>query len=316
MLIRFLGVRNVPTTNYCSSLRPPGGIDRAKSMRRSLLKWVRERWHPLWRLRHSPLYRKLQQHFDFTVDVRQHGSQTRVALKLLRDASLLAASSAPEPEVTAAFTMVMEHFRPRVFWDVGANVGRYSWLVREHPGIERVILFEPDPTNFALLNRTIERNGIGNCRALQLAVCESSGEAPFLLDRVSGATGSLELTERLTNTFSLHHRYGLEETITCRTASVDDLIREGLPPPDFIKIDVERAEARVIAGASDCLARTRPVLIMESRDTSMLRDLRARGYRVLKLDSGNVLALPLGGTISLTPFEQQFPDWQEPAPAR
>jgi FkbM family methyltransferase len=256
-----------------------------------LLSLVRDRWHPLWRLRRSPLYRRFQNRFDCTVDTRIPATGIRVAVKLLRDASWIANPAALEPEIRAAFTLVLDTFRPAVFWDIGANIGFYSWFVRQHPSVEQVLMFEPDPTNFALIQRTIRKNAIANCDAHNIALSDRTGEAGFLVDRASGAAGSLE-TSAQTGIEILQHTYGMDDIIRCRTSSVDDLIAGGARAPGLVKIDVEGAENQVLAGAGECLRKARPILIVETGDAAFRQKLAAHGYVIFRIDDGNILALP------------------------
>lgn len=59
------------------------------------------------------------------------------------------------------------------------------------------------------------------------------------------------------------------ETIITATATVDDLIGGGLPAPDLMKIDVEQAEHLVLAGATACLNKNRPVLVLETSNSEV-----------------------------------------------
>ena len=165
---------------------------------------------------------------DRTVNICIPGTNLERVGETLRDAGWIANSTEREPEIRAAFAMVLDLCRSAVFWDVGANIGFYSWLVRQHASVREVVLFEPDPVNFALLTRTIRRNKIENCRVQNVALADRAGEAAFLVDPASGAAGSLA-TARPDDAYSLHHAYRLRDTIPCRTATVDDLITEGVP---------------------------------------------------------------------------------------
>src|SRR5258708_21292476 len=117
---------------------------RRRSMLPKILSFIRAHWHPLRKLRRLAVFRWFQNKFDCTIYKRVPGTQVRVAMKLLRDASWLTITL--EPQVCDAFALVLRVTEPKVFWDVGANLGFYSWLVRQHPSIQQVLLFEPDPT--------------------------------------------------------------------------------------------------------------------------------------------------------------------------
>ena len=276
-------------------------------MFRRIASYVRERWHPLWRLRQSAFFRSMQRRFDFTVDVRIAQTGLRVAVKVLRDASWIANSGNTEPGVRRAFALVLEHLKPATFWDIGANIGFYSWFVRLHPSVREVVMFEPNPTNFKLLSRTISRNAITNCKAMNVALSDQNGEAAFLVDRASGAGGSLEAVSCLENTHSLHSAYRMGETIHCRTVTVDSLIAEGIPSPDFIKIDVEGAEHLVLGGADSCLSQRHPAMIIETVNADIIRRLKDAGYRVFRIDETNFLFVHRGCKVDMVPIESAFP---------
>lgn len=277
------------------------------------IKLIRGRWHPLWRLRQLSAYRWFQQRCDCTVYTRIPDTGIRVAVKGLRDASWIASPTSLEPEIRSAFSLVLDLLRPSVFWDIGANIGFYSWLVRQHPSVQQVVMFEPDPTNFALITNTIRKNSILNCRPLNVALSDRCGEATFLLDRASGATGSLESTSHRENRHSLHHAYQMNETITCKTATIDSLIADGLPTPKLMKIDVEGAEHLVLAGAETCLTKDKPVLIVETSNTELVRRLRDTGYRAFHIDAGNVLFIPAATGVDFEPFIHTFSEYDQVA---
>ena len=282
---------------------------RLPSMSTRLINIIRDRWHPLWRLRQLPAYRWFQRRFDFTVYTHIPETGIRVAVKGLRDASWIASPASLEPEIRSAFALALDLLRPSVFWDIGANIGFYSWLVRKYPSVQQVVMFEPDPTNFALIANTIRTNSILNCHPMNVALSDRCGETTFLLDRASGATGSLEVTSHRENKHSLHHAYQMTETITCATATVDSLIADGLPPPKLMKIDVEGAEHLVLAGAGTCLTSDMPVLIVETSNTDLVNRLRDTGYRAFRIDAGNILFIQAATDLDFGPFINAFSEY-------
>lgn len=282
-------------------------------MIKSLIKLIRDRWHPLWRLRQLYAYREFQHRFDFTVYTRIPETGIRVAVKGLRDATWIAAPTMLEPEIRSAFGLVMEYLKPSIFWDIGANIGFYTWLIRQYPSVTQVVMFEPDPTNFALINDTIRKNSILDCRPMNVALSDQSGTTTFLLDRASGATGSLEATSQQENKYSLHHAYKMTETIAISTATIDSLIAEGLPSPEFMKIDVEGAEHLVLAGGENCLTSAKPVLIVETSNTDLVRHLRNKGYRAFRIDAGNILLIPAASGVDFGPFIDAFSEYEQVA---
>jgi FkbM family methyltransferase len=228
-------------------------------------------------------------------------------VRLLRDASWIFSPQSLEPEIRTAFALALNLLQPATFWDIGANIGFYSWLVRRHPGVRQVIMFEPDPINFALITRTIDKNAVSDCQAMNVALSDQPGNARFLVDHASGATGSLEVTSDRENKYSLHHAYQMNETISCQTVTVDGLIAASVPPPDLIKIDVEGAEHLVIAGAKAYLARHHPTMIIETSNADLVRRLVDGGYTAFWIDSGNLLFISTKNGADLAPFGRTFP---------
>jgi FkbM family methyltransferase len=253
---------------------------------------IQSRWHPLWRLRQLAWFRRFQDRRDFTIYTRIPDTGIKVAVRLLRNLMWFRGMAITEIEIRKAFALVLETLKPAVFWDIGANIGFYSWLVRRHPSVHQVLMFEPDPVNFELITKTIRKNAITDCRAMNVALAESAGDAEFLLDRASGAAGSLKATSRQSDRFSLHHAYQLNEIIGCRTATIDGLIADGAPPPDLVKIDVEGAEHLVVAGGQSCFLGRPPTMIMETSNCDLVRGLARIGYAVFRVDAGNFLFVP------------------------
>jgi FkbM family methyltransferase len=165
---------------------------------------------------------------------------------------------------------------PARFWDVGANIGLYALYAGLRPEIE-VLAFEPAAANYQALCRNIALNRQGGrVRAYCLA----------LGDRT--ALASLNLTA--TNPGSVYHAFDSTEDCLGRPLdivesqgmigfSIDDFRRAfGMPPPNYLKIDVDSTEERILAGAAATLRdpQLRSVLIeLEEADTARKRRLVA-----------------------------------------
>ena len=129
--------------------------------------------------------------------------------------------------------------------DVGANIGYYTTLMSDLVGpTGKVIAFEPDPTNFALLEENTA--GLENVVLVQAAVI------------AEGYKEGVPLYLSKTNTGD--HRLNCpgkgREAIDVATVSLDSyfLCQPDIIGVDFIKIDVQGAEADVIKGAANLLA--------------------------------------------------------------
>jgi FkbM family methyltransferase len=148
---------------------------------------------------------------------------------------------------------VREYVRPgsRVV-DVGAHVGFYTQHFAAWVGPEgRVVALEPEPVNFGRLCRRLNRTGLApRVEALNVAAVETSGSFFLKVDPTHPGDHQLALGG-----------------LPVRGVTLDRLLEPHDPPEvSLIKIDVQGAEARVLAGAADTLRRFRPTLVVEVDD--------------------------------------------------
>jgi FkbM family methyltransferase len=120
-----------------------------------------------------------------------------------------------------------------VVFDVGAHAGFYTLLASELVGdAGKVIAFEPLPRNLAFLRAHLDLNAVGNVEVIAAAVSDVDGAAGFQ-DGPDSSTGFISSS-------------GGRQVAA---VSLDALVHEGrIPRPDFLKIDVEGAEMRVLRG--------------------------------------------------------------------
>jgi FkbM family methyltransferase len=164
-----------------------------------------------------------------------------------------------------------------VCWDIGANVGMYT--VALSPLARRVIAFEPVPHSLGTLRQVIRLAGLKNVDVHALALSDATGTARFSVPVNQGFYGGYYIA-------AFHDQGELE----VRTSSIDALIRDGLPEPDFIKCDVEGAETQVINGARGLLSRARPVWLLETFEPSVLPLMESLGYAAHIRTPDNTLA--------------------------
>ena len=246
----------------------------------SVLRRLREAAHPLHRLRRSRLLsRHVFPRLDITLRTRLPGVNWPIYVRLMRNFSYVVGKRLLEPGTTALMDVILARCRPRVFWDVGANVGFYSWVFLSYVPDGQALLLEPEPDNLALLKRTIKNAGLTGATCLPVAATDAVGHESFSRDPVSGATGGLATNAA---PFITRH-YGFEApTISVPTTTLDDLARDH-PPPQLVKIDVEGSELAVLRGADALLREYAPVVLFElsaSNRSAVLALFEARGYQV------------------------------------
>lgn len=149
------------------------------------------------------------------------------------------------PEEDDAIEEYFRWYRPKagdLVFDLGAHCGVSSYHFSKLVGPEgKVVCFEPDPMNFAILKRNIERHGLENVVAENLAVAGTAGEIGFSCE---GTIGS-KMADLLT-------RESAGETVMVKAITLQDAF-ERWGTPNFCKIDIEGAEIEVIASAAETL---------------------------------------------------------------
>ncbi len=181
-----------------------------------------------------------------------------------------------EPEVCATLRRIV---RPGwVCADVGANVGLISVLIGRLVGpTGRLHAFEPHPDNVRLLEQNLLRYGFED-RALVVRAAVSDGRT----DRVALHAGRRR--SRCEWNIVGHDADGqpTEPVLTVPATSLD----RHFPPDqrlDLVKIDVEGAEARVLAGMQRVLRQWSPHLLIEchsGENWSACLRLLGLGYRL------------------------------------
>ncbi|GMW03204.1 MAG: hypothetical protein AMXMBFR84_43390 [Candidatus Hydrogenedentota bacterium] len=149
--------------------------------------------------------------------------------------------------------------------DLGANIGYYTMLfsqIVERDG--RVFAFEPDPDNFALLEKNIAINHAENVVAVRRAVSDLPGLVRLYKERFNFATHSLWA--------SAHTR----SHVDVEAIRMDDFAREHvehLKRIRLIKMDIEGAEAHALRGMGAVLAANPGVAIISEFLPNVLRNL-------------------------------------------
>jgi FkbM family methyltransferase len=161
-----------------------------------------------------------------------------------------------------------------VFVDVGANDGYYTLFAAGRVGpAGRVLAVEPSTRERINLKRNIARNGLANITVVPVALGAACGTAELRL-----AQGAHSGHNTLGNFANDGVQADRVEPVPVRT--LDDVVGEQkLDRIDVIKIDVEGAEASVIAGGTGVLGAMRPLIILEISDKA----LRGQGSDAQKL---------------------------------
>lgn len=181
-----------------------------------------------------------------------------------------------------------------VVFDIGAHFGYFSLLAAKIVGNRgRVEAFEPTPSSQATLQRNLR--SAGNTTSHQIAVWDSVGRIE-LAD--FGPLHSAYNTATPMPRFPLDINPPPSRVFEVRATSVDFHVRSRGLTPTFIKIDVENAEDRVLAGMEETIKTSHPMISLEvgdnpaadeSRSADLVSNLVQEGYSVFQTELGNLV---------------------------
>jgi FkbM family methyltransferase len=186
-----------------------------------------------------------------------------------------------------------------VVFDVGANIGYFATILSRWVGpTGRVLAFEPEARNLAMLRYNLVANHCENVVIHPCALADRPGRSTFSVDASTGATG--RLGEGAT-AGELAVGTGAVEHVEIAVDTIDALTRREGVTPNVIKMDIEGSEIDALVGASETLDAHRPIVIAElagDRGAEVLAFLADRSYRLWDLESG----LPIEPQPGETPF--------------
>jgi len=139
--------------------------------------------------------------------------------------------------------------------DIGANIGLYTTLLaRAVSPSGRVVAFEPEPENFALLRRNVERNRLDNVVLAPVAA--------------AAANTTLRLYRNPSNAGD-HRVYdadGSRESVEVAARRLDDFLDPkmlaGRRDVDLVKMDIQGAELAALSGMAGLLRRSGRVILL------------------------------------------------------
>ena len=178
--------------------------------------------------------------------------------------------------------------------DIGANIGYYALLESKIINKNgKVIAIEPAPSSFGLLKRNValqeintsgstSRNNNNNIEVYNLAIGDVDGKVDFVITQFSNLNRVLRENE---------HRYNaaISDIKTVSSKRLDTFVSERqIGSIDFIRMDVEGHENKIIKGMQQTLMKYKPRLMIEvhkdylgTRETiDFLLELKSYGYEL------------------------------------
>ena len=184
-----------------------------------------------------------------------------------------------EPDLQTALT---RQIRPGwTVYDVGANAGYITLMLALQVGPRgRVFAFEALPENVTRLRGHVALNGLGErVTVVAAAVTDRSQPVRFLIgpsDDMGKAIGSAG------------RQLDYADSVEVPGVALDDFVfREGNPPPQAVKMDIEGGEVLALRGMTRLLAEHRPLILLELHGPESARvaweTLTAAGYTLHRM---------------------------------
>jgi FkbM family methyltransferase len=146
--------------------------------------------------------------------------------------------------------------------DIGAHIGLYSSPFAEMVGAQgSVFCFEPTPSTYGILKKTMQLNKHRNVKGVNAAISETSGTITFNLTSKNGegsnANSIVSIDRSVTN-------------VEVKAISIDDFRKENKLKINVLKIDVEGAELSALKGAKETFMQDRPLGILALHPSNII----------------------------------------------
>jgi FkbM family methyltransferase len=145
--------------------------------------------------------------------------------------------------------------------DVGANIGYFTVIMGkavEHTGM--VYAFEPNEENRQILKKNVQENELDEIVVVRSeAVSDQNGSAELSIADINKGSHSIIKSKKPQN------------VVEVPTVKIDNVINDKI---DLIKVDVEGAEDKVVAGMEQILSKYAPTVILEYNPKLWDRDIR------------------------------------------
>jgi FkbM family methyltransferase len=136
-----------------------------------------------------------------------------------------------------------------VVFDIGGHLGYFSCLSSKLAPDGNVHVFEIDPKCYNLIEKNLKLNNISNVKINNYAVSDHNGfeKIPLLENPNAG----------------LKMNSNAKDYVDVKAIQIDDYVSENNVVPNFIKIDVEGAELKVLNGMKKVLKQNNLKLLVE-----------------------------------------------------
>lgn len=145
-----------------------------------------------------------------------------------------------------------------VVWDIGANIGTFTFAAASMVGDGSVLTVEADGWLVELLRKTARLKDYDECdiKILSAAISDTNSVSPFTIASRGRASNAL------VEAGGRSQMGGTRETQYVATLTLDTLLAS-MDEPNFVKIDIEGAELLALQGAGQLISEVRPSFYIE-----------------------------------------------------
>lgn len=183
-----------------------------------------------------------------------------------------------------------------IFVDVGANVGRYSFLIANKYKDSTIIAIEPDARCVSLFKENLCLNKLENrVKIIEKIAFSTNTTKEFFLNIGHHEKNTIFETE-ITGADKYKGGRGIapHKKIMVEAVSLDSVIKNVSQRVGLIKLDIQGAELDALMGATGILQKDRPNIIFEAWDEfrfQRINDfLSSFKYEIEKIDGTNYFA--------------------------
>ncbi len=176
--------------------------------------------------------------------------------------------------------------------DVGANTGQYAYYTRKSGYRNKIISFEPQKKEFALLSEFASKDKLWSVE--NYALGDTNGKVEINISSDSQCSSILEMMPSHLKSLPNSDYIGQEEVTICKIDTIIGNFVNNLEKT-FMKIDTQGFEKNVLAGADESLKHIIGLQVElslielykgEVLYDEMISFIRSKGFRIYSLEPG------------------------------
>lgn len=134
--------------------------------------------------------------------------------------------------------------------DIGAHLGYFTCIAAKLAPKGKIYAFDVDPKCFALIERNKQLNKLENIEISTLAISDKNDKVK--IQKLDRPDPGIVINTRTKNDY-----------LEVESITIDDFVERAGITPNFIKIDVEGAEEKVLQGMKEVLKQESVIILLE-----------------------------------------------------